>query len=310
MSAGLVPPLALVAALVLDLVFGEPPNRVHPVVWLGSAIGKGRDWALAAGGPSQLGRGAFVAIAACAAAALFAEALVRPLAAWPWASLALTALVLKPLFAVRALRDAAFAVRDALVRGDLPRARAALSSLCSRDAASLGAPSLCAAAVESLAENASDSIVAPFFYYTVFGLKGAAIYRAANTLDAMIGYHGKLERVGKFAARLDDALNLVPARFTALLLLVAGVGTAGVRRGFAVLLRDGGRTESPNAGRPMAAMAGILGVELAKENAYRLGDPLRPIETRDITVAWRLVLRATILAMFGAVVVLVLRRRP
>jgi adenosylcobinamide-phosphate synthase len=310
MNARLVPPLALVAAFVLDLAFGEPPNRVHPVAWLGGAIGKGRDWALAANSSLQLVRGALVAIAACAAAAAFAETLVRPVAAWPWASFALTALVLKPLFAVRALRDAAFAVRDALARGDIARARAALSSLCSRDAASLGAPSLCAAAVESLAENASDSIVAPFFYYTFFGLKGAAFYRAANTLDAMIGYHGKLERVGKFAARLDDVLNLVPARFTAFLLLTASFGTTGARRGFAVLFRDGGRTESPNAGRPMAAMAGLLGVQLSKENAYRLGDPLRPIETRDITLAWRLVLRATFLALFVAVAVLVLRGRP
>jgi adenosylcobinamide-phosphate synthase len=310
MNASLVPPLALIAAFVLDLAFGEPPNLVHPVAWLGGAIGWGRDWALATNSWLQLVRGAVVAIAICAAAAAFAEALVRPVAAWPWASFALTAIVLKPLFAVRALRDAAFAVRDALTCDDLPRARAALSSLCSRDAASLGAPSLCAAAVESLAENASDSIVAPFFYYAVFGLKGAAFYRAANTLDAMIGYHGKLERVGKFAARLDDVLNVLPARFTALLLLVSGIGTAGVHRGFAVLLRDGGRTESPNAGRPMAAMAGLLGVELAKENAYRLGDPLRPIEARDITAAWRLVLRATVGALLVAVVVLLLRGSP
>jgi adenosylcobinamide-phosphate synthase len=310
MSAWLVPPLALVAAFVLDLAFGEPPDRVHPVAWLGGAIGKGREWALAANSSQELARGALVALAACAAAAAFVEALVHPVADWPWASFVLTALVLKPLFAVRALRDAAFAVRDAVAHGDLPRARAALSSLCSRDAASLGAPSLCAATVESLAENASDSIVAPFLYYAAFGLKGAAFYRAANTLDAMIGYHGKLERVGKFAARLDDVLNLVPARFTALLLLAAGIGTAGVRRGCAVLFRDGGRTESPNAGRPMAAMAGLLGVELAKENAYRLGDPLRPIETRDITAAWRLVLRATVLALFVAVAVLVVRGRP
>jgi adenosylcobinamide-phosphate synthase len=310
MSARLVAPLALVAAFVLDLAFGEPPNRAHPVAWLGGAIGKGRDWALAADPSLQLVRGAVVAIAACIAAVALAEALVLPVATWPWASFALTALVLKPLFAVRALRDAAFAVRDALVRGDLPRARDALSSLCSRDATSLGAPSLCAAAVESLAENASDSIVAPFLYYAVFGLKGAALYRAANTLDAMIGYHGKLERVGKFAARLDDVLNLIPARMTALLLLVAGFGTSGVRRGVAVLFRDGGLTASPNAGRPMAAMAGLLGVELSKDDAYRLGDPLRPIDTRDITVAWRLVLRATICALLVAVMILVLRSRP
>jgi adenosylcobinamide-phosphate synthase len=308
MSASAAAAIALVVAYALDLAFGEPPNALHPVAWMGKAVARGRDWALRASPRAQLLRGAAVALGVSGAAAAVAAAIVGLLARRPEALLLVSAVLLKPLFAVRALREAAFVVRDALDQGDLPRARSGLSSLCSRDANSLAAPALTAATVESLAENASDSIVAPLIYYGLFGLPGAALYRAANTLDAMIGYHGRFEYVGKVAARLDDALNLVPARLTALLLLAAGAPRrADVRRGFSILRRDGARTESPNAGRPMAAMAGLLGIELAKEGAYRLGDALRPATTADITRAWTLVSRASVSALALALLVVVAR---
>jgi adenosylcobinamide-phosphate synthase len=209
-----------------------------------------------------------------------------------------TALLLKPLFAVRALRDAAFVVRDALEGDDLAAARKGLSALCSRSPDSLDAASLAAAAIESVAENASDSIVAPLLFFAVFGLPGAAFYRAVNTLDAMMGYRGELEYAGKASARLDDLLNIVPSRITALLLVAAGAATGeDVRRGWRVVRRDARRTESPNAGFPMAAMAGLLGVRLEKEGHYALGDARRPVGAADITAAWRL----TSIAAMGAV---------
>jgi adenosylcobinamide-phosphate synthase len=308
MSASAAAAIALVVAYALDLAFGEPPNALHPVAWMGKAVARGRDWALRASPRAQLLRGAAVALGVSGAAAAVAAAIVGLLARRPEALLLVSAVLLKPLFAVRALREAAFVVRDALDQGDIPRARSGLSSLCSRDANGLAAPALTAATVESLAENASDSIVAPLFFYGLFGLPGAALYRAANTLDAMIGYHGRFEYVGKVAARLDDVLNLVPARLTAFLLLAAGAPSrADVRRGFSILRRDGARTESPNAGRPMAAMAGLLGIELAKEGAYRLGDALRPATTADITRAWTLVSRASVSALALALLVVVAR---
>jgi adenosylcobinamide-phosphate synthase len=135
-----------------------------------------------------------------------------------------------------------------------------------------------AATIESVAENASDSFVAPLFWFALLGLPGAVFYRAVNTLDAMIGYRGKYEWLGKTAARLDDALNFVPARITAgLLLAAAWLQRRDVRRAMRILARDGSRTETPNAGRPMAAMAGVLGVELTKPGHYRLGDPREPV---------------------------------
>src|SRR4029077_4357780 len=167
------------------------------------------------------------------------------------------------------LGAAAHRVSRALARGDLAAARQGLASLCSRDPAALDGPALAAATIESLAENASDSVVAPLFYFALFGIPGAVFYRAVNTLDAMIGYHGRYEYLGKAAARFDDLLNLIPARLTAWLLLGAGSLTAAdATRGWSICRRDGGNTESPNAGRPMAAMAGLLGVELVKAGHY------------------------------------------
>jgi adenosylcobinamide-phosphate synthase len=282
--------LALLIAVALDRAFGEPPNAIHPVAWMGSAIGWGRDWALRRSRVDQFVRGAIVALTVPVLCAALAFCVARVAARCSLVSVLATALLLKPLFAIRALREAAFLVRDAVTAGDIDLARTQLSSLCSRDAADLDPAALIAATVESIAENASDSIVAPFFYFGLGGLPGAAFYRAGNTLDAMIGYHGRYEWVGKTAARLDDLLNLLPARLTSLLfLLVAPLSGGNVRRGAATLWRDGGRTESPNAGRPMAAMAGLLGIRLEKLGHYRLGDATRPIEATDITRAWRIV---------------------
>lgn len=285
--------LSLLIAVALDALFGEPPNALHPVAWLGSLIARGRDWALAAGRAGQFWRGMGVALAIPSLAGLLAFELARASGHSPLLLLAVTALLLKPLFAVRALGAAAFVVRDALAAGDLAAARAGLASLCSRNADQLDAPGLIAATVESVAENASDSIVAPFFYFALAGLPGAAVYRACNTLDAMIGYRGRYEWVGKAAARIDDALNFVPARLTALLfLLVTPISGGNAALGASTLWRDGGRTESPNAGRPMATMAGLLGVRLEKAGHYALGDETRALEREDITRAWQIVLGA------------------
>ena len=281
---------ALLIAVTLDRAFGEPPNAIHPVAWMGTAIAWGRNWALCASRVGQFVRGTVVALTLPAVCATVAFVMMRVACRWTILSVLATGLLLKPLFAIRALRDAAFLVRDALAAGDVDLARTQLASLCSRNAAELEPAALIAATVESIAENASDSIVAPFFYFALAGLPGAAFYRAGNTLDAMIGYHGRYEWVGKTAARLDDLLNLLPARLTSLLfLLVAPFLGGDLRRGAVTLWRDGGRTESPNAGRPMAAMAGLLGIRLEKRGHYALGDATRPIDGSDITRAWRIV---------------------
>ena len=149
---------------------------------------------------------------------------------------------------------------------------------------------LTAAATESVVENASDSVVAPLFWYALCGIPGLVAYRCVNTLDAMVGYRGKYEWLGKASARLDDLLNLVPARLTAVALLTVGLSVPGcaVAQGWRVLLRDRNETASPNAGWPMAATAGLLGVELAKPGHYTLGAGLSPSSPATLRTACRL----------------------
>jgi adenosylcobinamide-phosphate synthase len=279
--------IVLGAALAIDALVGEPPSRLHPVVWIGRLTRALLRVAPAKGPARQLIAGAVIAVVVPAVAAgLGVAALHAP----PLVAIVLAVFLLTSTFAARALGEAARAVQRPLERGDLAMARHGLRSLCSRDPSALGATELAAGAVESVAENASDSVVAPLFYYAVLGLPGALAYRAINTLDAMIGYRGRYEYLGKVAARLDDAANLIPARLTAALLLVAGALTRrNVAAGWRVLRRDGATTASPNAGRPMAAIAGLLAVELEKPGQYRLGTPAAAPTAATIAGAWRLV---------------------
>jgi adenosylcobinamide-phosphate synthase len=288
----------LLAALAVDLVLGEPPNALHPVVWMGKLIGalerrlpRGKPWL-------ELCGGALVTLLVPLAFGAAAWGLLHGLERWRAAHFVASVLLLKSSFAFRGLGRAAFGVRDALARGDLAAARYALRSLCSRDPSTLDAPLLVAATVESVAENSSDSVIAPLFFHALFGVPGAIVYRAVNTLDSMIGYHGRFEYIGKVAARCDDALNYVPARLTAALLLIGGVlARRDARGGWSMWRRDGGKTESPNAGQPMATMAGLLGVQLEKVGHYRLGDPGQPLVAVQIDRAWRIVTLGVVVAL-------------
>jgi adenosylcobinamide-phosphate synthase len=254
----------LLLALSLDWLAGEPPNALHPVVWLGKLIGLLERRAPRNNPPAELLYGAGM-VAACTGAtvlpALAAEKLPRPI----------QAVLLKTMFSWRTLHQAGERVRQPLAAGDLDGARAGLRWLVSRDTAGLDAPLLAAAAIESLAENASDSVTAPLLAYALLGLPGACAYRAVNTLDAMVGYRGRYEYLGKVPARLDDLLNLVPARLTGLLIVAAAaLCGADARQAWQTLRRDHAATDSPNAGYPMAAIAGALGVRLEKAGHYCL----------------------------------------
>ncbi|MFN8522023.1 MAG: adenosylcobinamide-phosphate synthase CbiB [Chloroflexota bacterium] len=265
----------LLAALTADALLGEPASAVHPVALLGKLVERvmrlepdDPGARLAFGGVLTVGS-VFVAGGAGLLVDAVARRLPRPI------GIALRAAMLKSAFSARALWDSGSAVESALERGELDRARYELRSLVSRDASELDPPLVVSAAVESVAENTVDSIVAPLLCFAGAGLPGALAYRAVNTLDAMIGYRGRYEHTGRVAARLDDALNWVPARVTAALLLVGGALSGGdVASGLDVMRRDGGSTASPNAGRPMATMAGLLGVRLEKPGHYVLGKPL------------------------------------
>ena len=276
---------ALLLALALDLL-GEPPAPLHPVIYMGNYLkGARKKWRGQTPG-AQLAEGAtaWALGAGLAAGAGWAAARL------PWYA---QGLLLKPLLARKALFDAVAEVGAALERGDLPEARRLLGwHLVSRDTSSLSAAEVAGAAIESLAENLSDSVVAPLLAYRVGGLPLAAAYRLTNTADALWGYRTtELEWPGKAAARADDLLNLAPARLTALCALAASGG-----QGWRVWARDRRNTASPNAGHPMSAFAGALGVRLDKRGVYVLHAAGREPGAADVRRALRLAQRTFVLA--------------
>ncbi len=278
------------AALLVDWLLGEYPSPLHPVVWIGKVIGAGMRLAPGQGRWRQLLFGAILALGICALSVGTTFLVLRWAEPFPLMQIVAGTFFFKASFALWELKRAADRVVRPLERGDLAQARAALRSLCSRDPSCLDETALLAAVVSSLAENLCDSFIAPLFYWTLFGIPGAMGYRAVNTLDAMIGYRGRFEFVGKAAARLDDAANWLPARLTAGLLLLAGcLMGKNIADAWRILRRDGAKTPSPNGGRPMAVMAGLLGVELEKKGVYLLGDPKEPMTLPKVRQCWRLV---------------------
>jgi len=284
------PPMAtwvLVGAYLIDRFCGELPNAVHPVAWMGKCAAWLASPLHRAPIPMALLGGALVALILPAASA--GVGLLPRLVDPPLLRGLLETCLLSTAFAIGALGAAVRVVSDALRASDLGSARRATRALCSRDPSSLTSSQVSAAAIESAAENTCDSVVAPLFYYALFGLPGAWAYRAINTLDAMLGYHGRFEYLGKASARLDDLANLIPARLTTTLLWLAAPKRSALR----VWRRDAHLTESPNAGHPMAMMAGLLNVELQKPGAYRLGSGLPEPRSEDVERALRIVERAS-----------------
>lgn len=313
-------------ALAIDHWLGEPPARWHPVVWMGNYLGWAGRWVQqharqtmdAQPDRKAFGLGAMAWVAG-AVAVVAAACSVQWGLVWlaggsggqgVWAHRAgilaaavLLGLLLKPLFAWALLRSEVLAVERALSPdrgGSLAAGRERLRWLVSRDATNLSVTQVRESAIETLAENLNDSVVAPIFWFLLLGLPGAALFRFANTADAMWGYPGLYQGrnwlwAGKWASHADDVLAWVPARLTALLL-----GTVAGGRLWAQLTTEAGRTPSPNSGWPMAAMALALGVRLAKPGGYVLHAQGRSATAADtnraIALAARAVLFVAILA--------------
>ncbi len=279
----------LLLAVGIDLVMGEPPNRFHPVVWMGQLIAALRRWAPRRGRARALLYGGALMLISGVVVADLSVWLQHLVNALPWLLRGLLeAALLKTCFSLRGLASAARQVQLALDRQDVSQARHLLSwHLVSRDTSALNPSEISAATIESVAENASDSFVAPLFYYAIGGLPGALLYRLINTADAMLGYRDpEREWLGKIPARLDDLVNLIPARLTAgLIVAVALVQRYEAKNAWRIWQRDAKQTASPNAGHPMSAMAGALGVELVKIGHYRLGAGFKSPVQADIARA-------------------------
>ena len=293
---------ALWLALLVDRWLGEPPARWHPVVWMGAYLGwMGRRIApqrTLARQSAEWGRFVLGALA-WSVGAMVVLALAVYVQQWllSWYALAgvlLLGLLLKPLLAWRMLRDEVRGVESALSTS-LDSGRVQLARLVSRDVSALDEHQVRESAIESLAENLNDSLVAPLFWFALLGLPGAALYRYANTADAMWGYRGLREGrdwtwAGKWAARVDDVLSWLPARLTALLLVLVQGGLS-----WRALCTQAPRTPSPNSGWPMAAMALALDVQLRKPGVYVLNEAGRVPQAGDTARAVRLGERVVLL---------------
>jgi adenosylcobinamide-phosphate synthase len=259
--------MSMLLALLIDWFVGEPPLRLHPVVWFGNYLKfaerlRGDRFPLVLGGITFfLGGGIVLGMVGGLSDAI--GQLPLPL------RILLTGILLKPAFAFRMLVREVMEIELALQQ-DLEQGRKRLAYIVSRDTTVLSAIEVRESALESVSENLSDSVVAPLFWFLVAGLPGAYVYRFVNTADAMWGYRNeKYERWGKVAARMDDVLNWIPARLTGLWLLWFPVGARDARP-YGVLCTESRKTPSPNSGWSMAAFALRLGVHLGKPGVYVL----------------------------------------
>ncbi|QIO99700.1 adenosylcobinamide-phosphate synthase CbiB [Bradyrhizobium symbiodeficiens] len=297
---------AMVVAMAVDALLGWPSwlfvRMGHPVTWLGRMIGAIDSGWNRASDPPAFRRGAGIAGTLVVIAFSVAVGWVlQVLLPSGWIQIALLGVLAWPLVALRSLHDHVAAVADPLLAGDIAAARDAVSRIVGRDPAALDEAGIARAAIESLAENASDGIVAPVFWGALFGLPGILGYKAINTLDSMIGHRSERhEAFGWAAARIDDVANFIPARLTGFLFVLLAP-----RRSDALtcMTRDARRHRSPNAGWPEAAMAGGLGVRLSGPRIYHgsitnepwLNEGARDPRAADITEALTVYRRAMLL---------------
>ncbi|WP_312015272.1 adenosylcobinamide-phosphate synthase CbiB [Bradyrhizobium liaoningense] len=262
---------AMVVAMAVDALVGWPAPlfaRIgHPVTWLGRLIAAIDAAWNRASDPPALRRAAGVAGALVAIALAVAIGwMLQSVLSSGWIQIALVGVLAWPLVALRSLYDHVAAVATPLQAGDIAGAREAVSRIVGRDPAVLDEAGIARAAIESLAENASDGIVAPVFWGALFGLPGIFGYKAINTLDSMIGHRSERhEAFGWAAARIDDVANFIPARLTGFLFVLLAPQRS---EALSCMTRDARRHRSPNAGWPEAAMAGALGVRLSGPRTY------------------------------------------
>ena len=291
--------MVLLSSLLIDLLFGDPPNRFHPTAWMGNLIRFLLRFRPHGNSFTEFLYGILILLVGISLTASIGFGIQYIASFLPtWAGILFQALFLKLTISLRGLDRAAKEVQTALQNNNLTEARRLLSwHLVSRDTSQLSESQVSAAAIESVAENASDGSIAPLFFFALGGLPAAFAYRFVNTVDSMLGYRDmEREWLGKFPARLDDVLNFIPARLTGSFIVLAAPSCgASLANAWKIMWRDSSVTASPNAGVPMSAMAGALGVELEKVDHYQLGKGLRSPTLNDLVIARRILFIAVIM---------------
>ncbi|MEM3065553.1 MAG: cobalamin biosynthesis protein [Candidatus Nitrosotenuis sp.] len=275
----LVPILIVVGALALDFAFGDPRNKLHPTAWVGRLVAWLVPFTKSPSAAKEKIGGVFVTltVTGLVASLIFLFTMTAKLQTELVHTIAVGvagAMLLKTTIAVKGLQRHGELVIKSLSENNLDEARARLSLLVKRNTKDLDRNHVVSGVLESTSENIVDGITGPLFYYGLFGLVGAFVYRTVNTIDSMVGYKNTLfANVGWFGANCDKVLNYVPARITAYVIVVAAflIG-ADWKNSLQTMRRDGRKTVSPNAGYPMAAVAGALQTKFEKIDHYVLGD--------------------------------------
>jgi adenosylcobinamide-phosphate synthase len=294
--------IVLFAALLIDRLIGDPHSAWHPVALIGRFIGW---WGKPELHSPKIQRFTGVALW-LVTIVLFAAPFYCFATLAPWyLYLIIAPFLLKSCFAWRSLEEHTLAVVDALKDG-VETGREKVKMLVSRSTANLDREHILSAGYESMTENLTDSIISPLFFFCIFGITGAAVFRAANTMDAMLGYRDERERIGWCAARMDDILNYIPARITALLILLHFAQKGRFSSALLVMRRDGKNRPGFNGGIVMAAMAGGAGVRFEKPGMYTIGDSERTLDEggADILEATRTVTLMFVLIAVGTLFLL------
>jgi len=267
-------------ALLLDFLIGDPKTKYHPTAWIGKLIAVLVPFTRNNSPKKELFGGILIVfivvviVSTLLVALDFGISLLTIDIVSLVVSIAVSSILLKTTIAIRGMQKHALAVVDALEKDDLDSARNHLSMIVKRNTKHLDKNHISSAVLESVSENTVDGITGPLFYYAIFGLPGAFVYRAINTIDSMVGYKTSLFRnIGWFGANCDTILNYIPSRLTGLVMILSALILGyNWKESFYIMKRDGKKLESPNAGFPIAALAGALGTKLEKINYYVVGD--------------------------------------
>ena len=297
-------------ALLIDLFFGDPKNRFHPTAWIGGLIAKltpvSRN-----NNPNIEKIGGILIIVISSSIVVIALSSLEigiSLITIDYVSIIISvivgALLLKSTIAIRGMERHANTVLESLELDNLEMARANLSSIVKRNTKNLDKNHVISGVLESISENTVDGITGPLFYYGLFGLPGAFVYRVVNTADSMIGYKTDFFRnIGWFAATCDTVLNYIPSRLTGLIMILsAAILQNNWKDSYKIMIRDGSKTESPNAGYPMAALAGALETKFEKINHYQLGTGEITLTKEHVNSALK-IMKLTSLLFFGMVTI-------
>ena len=297
--------LIFALAFLIDLAFGEYPDRIHPTIGIGKLISYLKGKAKSPNPREEKANGVLMALTIMLVVALPVFVLLFWLRTLPYGEILYVitgAILFKATFAIRGMGQYTLPIAKAMKENDLAGARKWLPYIVRRDPNSLSERQIISAAVESIAESTTDGITAPFFFYALFGVPGAFAYRVINTLDSMVGYKNEeFKNIGWFSAKMDTITNYIPARLTAYLMVAASfILHEDWHESYRILQRDKHKTASPNAGFTISAMAGALNIQLEKQGYYTLGDD-HGISYDHIPRALRVMTATAVL--FGIIVV-------